>query len=87
MKLSRQQKKIIDYLEDGEFHCMANPSFFIKDDRTRISELRRKGYEFDSRACDKRCGVQHAARLVMRRIVAVPPPSPFEVFHEIMQRA
>ena len=72
MHLSPSQTKIIDYLNDGEWKCMANATFFMKDDRKRISELREKGYVIDSRECDGRCGIQHNARLFMRRLVDAP---------------
>ena len=71
-KLTPQQKLIVDYLADGEWHCMTNSGFFMKDDRTRISELRKKGYVFDETPCDKRCGIIHSARLVMRKILKTP---------------
>jgi len=80
MHLSPSQAKIIDYLNDGEWHCMANPSFFIKDDRKRLSELREKGYGIESKECDGRCGVQHNARLLMRRLVHSPVTKPAPKF-------
>ena len=70
-----QQQKIIDYLRDQQWHCMATPGFFIKDDRKRISELNQegsylhgKGYYVNGMKCDGRCGVKHSARIFMRRI-------------------
>lgn len=70
--LTPQQGQIIDYLNDGEWHCMANPGFYMKDDRTRISELIRKGYEIQSQPCDGRCRVDHSARIFMRKLVEAP---------------
>jgi len=64
--------KIIEYLKDGDWHCFANPGFFMKDDRTRISELRKMGYTFDERLCDGRCNVSHNSKLLMRRLVSMP---------------
>lgn len=77
MKLTPQQKQIIDYLNDGEWHCMTNATFFMKDDRTRISELRRMGYFFEEQPCDSRakCKIQHNARLYMRRLIEAPKVS------------
>lgn len=66
------REKIIDYLKDGDWHCFATPGFFMKDDRTRISELRRMGYTFDERGCDGRCNVSHNSKLLMRRLVSAP---------------
>ena len=70
--MTPQQKQIIDYLDDGEWRCFASSGFFMKDDRTRISELRRMGYAFESKPCNGRCGVRHNARLFMRRIIQKP---------------
>lgn len=72
MRLTPQQKKIVEYLADGNWHCMATADFFIKDDRTRISELNRMGYEIEALRCDGRCGVEHSSGIVMRRIVKKP---------------
>ena len=66
------KEKIIEYLKDGDWHCFANPGFFMKDDRTRISELRKLGYTFDERLCDGRCNVSHNSKLLMRRLVSSP---------------
>lgn len=86
--LTPQQKLIVNYLADGDWHCMANANFYMKDDRTRISELQKKGYVIEGEPCRPditRCGKNHSSKVYMRRIVAVPPPSPYEVFHELMQ--
>lgn len=70
--MTNQQNQILDYLKDGDFHCMASKDFFMKDDRSRISELRRMGYTFEDKPCDGRCGVKHNARLLMRRLTGTP---------------
>lgn len=57
MKLSPSHKKILAYLADGDWHCMANANFFMKDDRKRISELNARGYVIEGVKCDGRCGV------------------------------
>lgn len=72
-RFSPQQQKIIDYLQDGNWHCMANVDFFMKDDRKRISELNARGYEIEGTTCDGRCKINHSARIFMRRITKRPP--------------
>ena len=72
MKLSPSQQKIIDYLENGDWHCMANANFFMKDDRKRISELNQKGYKIIGMPCDRRCGVSHASNVLMRQLIERP---------------
>ena len=72
MKLSPSQQKIVDYLESGEWKCMANAQFFMKDDRKRISELNQKGYKIIGMPCDKRCGVNHASSVLMRQMIERP---------------
>ena len=71
MKLTPQQTQIINLLSDGEYHC-PTAELFMKDDRKRISELRKMGYEFDSPPCDKKCGINHSSRVVMRALVKTP---------------
>lgn len=63
-----QQQQILEYLSDGEWHCMANANFYMKDDRKRISELREQGHVILSQPCDGRCGVKHNSRLLMRKL-------------------
>src|SRR3990167_8567864 len=69
--LSPQEKQIVSYLADGEWHCMTPPdqSFFMKDDRARFSALKRKGYIFESKPCELH---NHPSRLFMRRLVKPP---------------
>ena len=64
-------------LSDGEYHCPTN-ELFMKDDRKRFSELRRKGFEFESPLCNLH---SHTPKVVMRRVLQWPaspitaPPS------------
>lgn len=84
-KLTPQQKKILDYLADGEWHCMANANFYMKDDRKRISELNDKGYDIQGERCKGMCGIKHSAGIYMRRLAALPPPNKYQIFHELKQ--
>ena len=68
--LSPQERKIMRYLQDHQWHCMANPGFYIKDDRRRITDLNRKGFTIQGEVCDRRCGVQHSSGIFMRRWVS-----------------
>ena len=68
MNLTPQQQKIVDYLADGTWKCMAD-EFFMKDDRTRISELNRMGFEIVGIKCDKSCGKKHSSRVLMRKML------------------
>lgn len=63
-----QQQQILEYLGDGEWHCMTTANFFMKDDRKRISELKDQGHVILSQPCDGRCGVKHNSRLLMRKL-------------------
>lgn len=63
-----QQQQILEYLSDGEWHCMTTANFYMKDDRKRISELREQGHVILSQPCDGRCGVKHNSRLLMRKL-------------------
>lgn len=62
-----QHQQILNYLADGDWHCMANANFYMKDDRKRISELNRSGYQILGKPCDGRCGVKHSSRVFMRK--------------------
>lgn len=70
--LSPNEQKIVDFLEDGSWHCMATPTFFMKDDRARISSINKKGYKIISMMCDKSCGVNHSSQIVMRQMIERP---------------
>lgn len=80
-----QQKLILNYLEDGDWHCMANADFYMKDDRKRISELNAKGYVIQGSKCDGRCGKKHTSPVLMRRLVERPPKNQYQLLHERMQ--
>ncbi len=74
-KLTPQQQKIIDYLQDGEWHCMASVDFYMKDDRKRISELIAKGYVIEGESCksiESGCAKQHSSKVYMRRLRQSP---------------
>lgn len=71
MNLTPQQQKVVNYLQDGKWHCMAN-DFFIKDDRKRISELNRMGFNIIGFKCDRTCGIKHSSRVLMRKMKGVP---------------
>ncbi len=49
MKLTPQQKQILDLLDDMQKHCFT-VELYMKDDRSRISELRKMGYRFNEGA-------------------------------------
>lgn len=69
---SLDQQRIIDILRDQKWHCVFT-ELVIKDDRKRISEINQKldpyGYEIIAFKCDGRCGVNHASRIQMRRLM------------------
>ena len=71
-QLTPQQQRIVDFLADGAWHCMAN-EFFMKDDRKRISEINRiEGYKIIGLKCDKRCKKNHSSRIHMRKMTKRP---------------
>lgn len=73
MKLTPQQKQIFNLLADAEWHCLNTPSFFMKDDRKRISELnvigKAEGFEIIGEKCNGKCGVNHTSPVKMRKLV------------------
>ena len=71
--MTPQQKRIIEIQEDGTWHCPTK-ELFMKDDRKRYSELRQKGYVFDSRPCE--LGHNHLSRVFMRKLIGEPGPEP-----------
>lgn len=71
MNLTPQQQRVVDFLADGHWHCMAN-DFFMKDDRKRISELNHKGFKIIGDPCDRACGKNHSSRVYMRKLVEWP---------------
>ena len=44
----------------------------MKDDRKRISELNEIGFEIIGFKCDRRCGVKHSSRVLMRKLKHSP---------------
>ena len=71
MKLSPQKQKIHNLYKDGEWHCSSEIQF-IRDFRKRISEMNESGYQFDSIACDRRCGIKHNSNIHMYRLIDEP---------------
>jgi len=71
-KLSPSQQKIVDLLIDMKVHCTAH-EMYQKDDRTRISELRRMGFVFNEKAGNcKDLNHHHDADLKLRQLISVP---------------
>ena len=56
-----QQAQILQLLNDGEKHCVAEilEKMFIVDYRARLGELRKRGYNLISEPCGGRCGRKH----------------------------
>lgn len=51
MKTSQQQK-ILNLLSDNQFHCTSEMyAMYCADPRTRLCELKKKGYELECRKC------------------------------------
>lgn len=49
-----QQNKILNLLEDGEFHCTSEmAALYMVDYRRRLVDLKVKGYLFVNRRCQK----------------------------------
>ena len=67
--MTPQQSKIIEMLSDGRYHCPTK-ELYMKDDRTRFSELRDMGYGFDSPRCTL-C-IDHSSRVLMRKMIKKP---------------
>jgi hypothetical protein len=85
-KLS-QRNRIIEILSDFKVHCLAN-EMFCKDDRSRISELRKLGYIFDETVGN--ChdpNHRHSAGLKLRKLLNNPLNSdmPVKVAQEMPQ--
>ena len=64
--MTPQQQQIIELLSDGRFHC-PTVELYMKDDRSRFSELRDMGYDIESPKCN--FGHNHSSRVVMRRLI------------------
>lgn len=69
---SPAEQKIMDILRNQEWHCVFSV-LKMKDDRARISKIRKKlqerGFDIKSELCDARCGTQHDSGIKMRRII------------------
>ncbi len=67
-----QKQQIINLLSDYEVHCTAH-EMYMKDDRSRISELRKEGYLFDENigTC-KDLSHNHGADLKLRKLISKP---------------
>lgn len=72
MSLTPQHIQILDYLADQQWHCFAAKTFFMKDDRTRLCELRKKGFVIEGRRCDGKCGIAHNSAVRMRMLSSWP---------------
>jgi hypothetical protein len=47
-----QQTKILNLLDDNQWHCSSEMyAMYISDPRTRICELKKKGYKLEPRPC------------------------------------
>ena len=70
MHLTPQQQQLVNLLADGSWHCTVAEEF-MKDDRSRISELRHLGFVFDEsgKTCDRH---NHNAKLKLRRLISFP---------------
>jgi len=67
--------KILFILSDHKWHCGSEilSKVQTKDDRTRISELRKRGVKLDSKPCDGFCGTLHKRGLYKRLLIYAPP--------------
>lgn len=67
--------KILFILSDYKWHCGSEilSKVQTKDDRTRISELRKRGVKLDSKPCDGFCGTIHKRGLYKRLLLYAPP--------------
>src|SRR3990167_6745523 len=68
-QMTPQQNQILNMHADSQWHCPTK-ELYMKDDRKRYSELRRKGYKFESRACE--LGHNHNSRVFMRKLIEEP---------------
>lgn len=72
-KWSPQEEAIVSLLRSGEWVCIYN-EIKMKDDRARLSAIRRKlapiGYEVQSKPCTIH---NHTSRILMRRITKAKP--------------
>lgn len=69
--LSPQEEQIVKLLEDGRWHC-PTAELYMKDDRARITALKRKHFTIIDQWCTDPLHA-HYAKLKKRKIVAWPP--------------
>lgn len=77
-----QKQKILRILSDFQPHCLTNECY-IKDDRTRISELRKQGYIFDETLGNCIDSThRHSSGMKLRRLKNNPLGSPIPIPNE-----
>lgn len=65
-------QKILNLLSDQKWHCGQEiTNLYIKDDRRRITDLKKIGYVIESQRCNLP-GHIHPSGLFMRRLVGTP---------------
>lgn len=69
MSLTPQHKRILDWLEDGNYHCGVEMTYMI-DMRKRVSEMKVLGYEIEGKRCNLH---RHDSGVYMRRWVKEKP--------------
>lgn len=71
-----QTKRILQILGDFKIHCLTN-ELYCKDDRSRLSSLRKLGYRFDETlgTC-KDPNHKHTAPVKLRKLTNNPVGSP-----------
>lgn len=69
MSLTPQHRRILDWLEDGNFHCGIEMTYMI-DMRKRVSEMKVLGYEIEGKRCNLH---RHDSGVYMRRWVKEKP--------------
>lgn len=71
MKLTPQHKRILEMLEDGNYHC-PTLELFMKDDRKRISELNKGGYTIIGDKICTNSEHHHTSPVKLRRLISSP---------------
>lgn len=64
-----QKTKLLEILSNGQWHCLTN-EMYLKDDRSRLSELRKEGHIFsndDNMWCEDPAH-RHYSRVKLRRL-------------------
>ena len=64
-------QRLLELHKDGSWVCSGEIEY-IRDHRKRYSELKGKGYVFQSEPCNGFCGTKHTSRIFMRRLVERP---------------